>query len=76
MRSGATRLMGTTALMGAVERDPRDSLTRILRFFVAGGAIDFFMVPADGRIFSGESFAGTAAFEKDLRRVMPVVFGG
>lgn len=66
--SGATRLMGTTALTGAFDRPPNDSLTRILKFLAVGGAICFFRMPYDDLILDGESFAGLA-FDSDLRRV-------
>lgn len=73
----ATRLIGTTARIGAVDRPLTVCDTRIFRFRVAGGAGGLFIMPYDVFNFCGVSFVGfVKSHAMDLRRVnVPVVLG-
>lgn len=71
-RRDATRFIGTTARNGAVERPaPTVCDTRIFKFFVAGGAAGFFIMPYEVLTFWGESFSKSPT--TDLRRVNVLV---
>lgn len=67
--SGATRLIGMTARIGADDRLEIDSFTRIFKFRAGGGAVGFLIIPYDDFSFCGDSFAGVKD-SNDLRLIV------
>lgn len=65
---GATRFIGTTARIGAVDRPANDSLTRIFKLRTSGGACGFFMMLYDDFTLDGESFVAVVVEPANDRR--------